>query len=445
MDKHKDKHKHKSFNINKFLPRSPYRERIFLHMIKNRTVPFEMSAITMRSIWGETFERKEKDSCMEYIPSFNDSTMKETKNYSPYESMKWKWYKNIVDVVENYYKNKNIYYTGDSEFTTICPIDILHFRAVNRAVQKMSREEFNHKYLVNYDNQQLSLLKNYLQYFCNSINEEVVNHYRHDNCGRYMSDNMEDKDQINIIGLPRLLRRSIFYGVFDYDMNNAHLSIIYNIMRKILKYDGELKYIEDYLAHKQDKREEYSERFNISVQDFKDILISLGNGARLDEHQYGSSIRDKFNSHKMFTQFINDDFIKGLNLELITCTTMILNHFRNDKGQIEVFGKVHLSNKNEPSRLRRSQFSFVLFMFESAIIKEIHNKFVVNALIYDGFMSINNYSCEQLSKHIKNTFYNFDITWSKERFLRDNEDTYTPYIVHFYNKYYQKIIKGELL
>lgn len=184
---------------------------------------------------------------------------------------------------------------------------------------------------------------------------------------------------ISLQTAPRLIRKAALHGLYDYDIENCHYSIFYQLAAQ---YNFECEGIKYYLAHKNEVREAIAQDVGISIEQAKMCLLAVMFGARLSEwesnaivQEIGSRASSLF-THKHF-KAIADDIKKGRELILAKWakrrTTLL-----NDMGKA-----IRLK---EPANMR---LAHIIQGIEAKALKASINLYPddVVLLMHDGFVS----------------------------------------------------------
>lgn len=85
---------------------------------------------------------------------------------------------------------------------------------------------------------------------------------------------------ISLQTAPRIIRKAALHGLYDYDIENCHYSIFYQLAAR---YNFECEAIKHYLGHKNEIRKAIAESVGITIEQAKMCLLALMFGARLSE------------------------------------------------------------------------------------------------------------------------------------------------------------------
>ena len=118
---------------------------------------------------------------------------------------------------------------------------------------------------------------------------------------------------ISLQTAPRIIRKAALHGLYDYDIENCHYSIFYQLAAR---YNFECEAIKHYLGHKNEIREAIAESVGITIEQAKMCLLALMFGARLNEwesnaiaQEIGSRAKILFTNN--YFKAIADDVIGG--------------------------------------------------------------------------------------------------------------------------------------
>lgn len=237
-------------------------------------------------------------------------------------------------------------------------------------------------------------------------------------CGRIT--NYVDSNTPSITNMKRELRPILFNGYYDYDMNNAYPSITYNLMKLVIKDNYELPTLENYLNNKKKIRQELSIELGISEKTVKRIIFAIGNGARLSPSNMKTSISEMLKNDKIkMGRLCDNKLIRNLHNELNVCAESILGYYKDGDYLVVNGYRKQIEWKNKTTRTYEnvsSHLSFILSIWESLTIIALHDAgIIMNAVIYDGFLSTEEYSVDDFSAIIFDK-YGFNISFSKDQF-----------------------------
>lgn len=119
----------------------------------------------------------------------------------------------------------------------------------------------------------LKIIRLCLSHANNSIQRGYIIHrYSQSPSGRLYGEGL------NLQNVPRPVRQAALHGLYDYDIENCHYSILAQMAHK---HGYECTAINHYLANKKQVRQQLADAFGISIGQVKQALIALIYGARL--------------------------------------------------------------------------------------------------------------------------------------------------------------------
>jgi hypothetical protein len=119
----------------------------------------------------------------------------------------------------------------------------------------------------------LKIIRLCLSYANNSIQKGyIIQRYSQSPSGRLYGEGL------NLQNVPRPVRQAALHGLYDYDIENCHYSILAQMAHK---HGYECTAINHYLANKKQVRQQLADVFEISIGQVKQALIALIYGARL--------------------------------------------------------------------------------------------------------------------------------------------------------------------
>lgn len=136
---------------------------------------------------------------------------------------------------------------------------------------------------------------------------------------------------ISLQTAPRIIRKAALHGLYDYDIENCHYAIFYQLAAS---YNFECDAIKHYLGHKKQIRESIANSVGITIEQAKMCLLALMFGARLSEWE-NNAIPAEIGTDKAKLLFVNtlfkaiaDDVMGGRKEILKRCekrTSTLLN------------------------------------------------------------------------------------------------------------------------
>jgi hypothetical protein len=181
----------------------------------------------------------------------------------------------------------------------------------------------------------------------------------------------------------------------DYDMVNCQFSILLDICKQS---NITCEYLEDYCNKRESQLKDIQSYFDISRSQAKDLVISM---------LFNDRIYKKIYKRK------NDlDFLVNLNREL--------NNIQ--KKFIKKYPQLYKSiiSKGKKDNVGGSLMSNVLAQKENEILEYVIQKFPANVKIFDGFLSTQKHSIDEINSYCKKKY---NVTWTiKELDLSIEED-----------------------
>lgn len=169
----------------------------------------------------------------------------------------------------------------------------------------------------------------------------VLHHYVESASGRLYALNCA-----NLPNAPKVIRKAALSGLWDYDVENCH----FTIMAQMARLEGPpCVAIEHYMANKKAVRAEISEGVGISIDDTKTCLLALMYGARTttwDKNAIPKAIHDKAAALFALPLFANiaDDVERAR-------TAILKQHKLNRQGNlVNAFGKSIKANDYKPEQ-----------------------------------------------------------------------------------------------
>lgn len=109
---------------------------------------------------------------------------------------------------------------------------------------------------------------------------------------------------ISLQTAPRIVRKAALHGLYDYDIENCHYSIFYQLAAR---YNYECEAIKYYLGHKNEVRKAIAKSVGITIEQAKMCLLALMFGARLNEWK-DNAIAQEIGQGAAKTLFANTHF-----------------------------------------------------------------------------------------------------------------------------------------
>ena len=205
----------------------------------------------------------------------------------------------------------------------------------------------------------------------NTPHNHILQQYEESRSGRlYGTD-------LHLQTVPKIIRKAALKGQFDYDFENCHYAIFYQLASKC---GHDLPGIEFYLNNKNVVRDELSLSVNTSNDNIKQCLIGLIYGATVNPGYKHGKIIELLGLNKAKRLFKHELFI-NLSNDIKAAKKDIIDSHRERTGLINAVGK-RLSKKDKQDHL-----SHILQGYEVAMLNIIlrHYPDDITLLQHDGF------------------------------------------------------------
>jgi hypothetical protein len=262
-------------------------------------------------------------------------------------------------------------------------------------------------------------LINILKNFKNSTNYIL---YEQSNFRYYT--NIKLNNVVNFQAIKKEYRKYIFNGQFDYDINAAAPTLLYQYIKKLLpEKEIKLEYLEKYIKDRNIVRNEcvklLKEQNKSTYKDFKKEVKEVITSAL-----YGSKISNK--KSKVAMSKSNRDFLYNNSLEFKNLIDNITELFKLYKSYIDKNhkndrfinmpnGKIELYENNKRKKLSTTVSGFY-FSLESQILLDViykNYKEDLSLMIHDGFIARKDIDTKELEELVlKET--GFVVKYSKE-------------------------------
>jgi hypothetical protein len=214
----------------------------------------------------------------------------------------------------------------------------------------------------------------------------VIHRYRECDSGRLYALNT------SLQTAPRSVRSAALHGLHDYDIENCHYSIFYQLAQRA---GMECEHINHYLANKSKVRQAVSDNVGITLKQTKSCLLALMYGAKLSEWEgykdkdgnklsKGSSIPEEIGRDKAMALYADANF-SGIAADVKLAGKLILEQW--DKSKTVLFNAMGKSILlSEPSN---KKMAHILQGIEAKAIKAAVMLYPddVVLLMHDGFVS----------------------------------------------------------
>ena len=185
---------------------------------------------------------------------------------------------------------------------------------------------------------------------------------------------------ISLQTAPRIIRKAALHGLYDYDIENCHYSIFYQLAQRA---GIECVNIKHYLTNKSEVRKAVSANVSITLKQTKSCLLALMYGAKLSEW-YENAIPDEIGQEKARALYADANF-SGIAADVKAGGKLILEQW--DKSKTMLFNDMGKSILlSEPSN---KKMAHLLQGIEAKAIKAAIMLYPddVVLLMHDGFVS----------------------------------------------------------
>lgn len=128
---------------------------------------------------------------------------------------------------------------------------------------------------------------------------------------------------------PRSVRSAALHGLHDYDIENCHYSIFYQLAER---YGMDCKNIKHYLANKKEVRDAVSTNVGITYEQTKACLLALMYGAKLNEW-HENAIPEEIGQEKARALYAEANF-SGIAAEAKAGSKLILEQWGKNKTEL---------------------------------------------------------------------------------------------------------------
>lgn len=242
---------------------------------------------------------------------------------------------------------------------------------------------------------------------------------------------------VNFQSIKSDLRKTIFLGQYDYDINAGAPTLLYQYIRKKLNNENiELQYLEDYIKDRKvlrvkcaellaekDKSNNKSNNIKKYEKQVKEIFTALLYGSNIISSK--SKVSMNFSNRKYLYDNFDEfrDLVEDVKQLFIYYKKYIkeLKKESTKEGFIEieedVFIEIKESDKdnNIVNKKENSIISEIYFYLESKILKLVYENYKedISLLIHDGFICRKNLEVKELENLVKEKL-DFEVKYSKE-------------------------------
>ena len=184
---------------------------------------------------------------------------------------------------------------------------------------------------------------------------------------------------ISLQTAPRIIRKAALHGLYDYDIENCHYSIFYQLAAR---YNFECEGIKHYLGHKNEVRKAIAQSVGITIEQAKMCLLALMFGARLNDWK-SNAIAQEIGS-RASVLFSNAHF-KAIADDVINGRKVILDRW--EKRRKTLLNDMHKAvGLKEPANVR---LAHIIQGIEAKALRASIRLYPddVVLLMHDGFVS----------------------------------------------------------
>lgn len=202
----------------------------------------------------------------------------------------------------------------------------------------------------------------------------VIHKYQQSNSGRMYARG------VNLQSINRQVRYSALHGMWDYDIENCHYSIL---MQMAAKAGPQCAVIEEYLNHKVKIRTELAANLGFTQRQVKKVLLALVYGAALSENP-NSAIPEMLGGVKAAIPLYQHHFFKALAADVAKASSVILKINRPFRGGLRNACGLVMRTAGKQAR---HKMAHLLQGVESLALEAAHNQCAGNILLlqHDGF------------------------------------------------------------
>jgi hypothetical protein len=209
---------------------------------------------------------------------------------------------------------------------------------------------------------------------------------------------------ISLQTAPKTIRHAALHGLYDYDIENCHYAIITQLASR---YGLTCKFINDYIARKDEVRKQLSNELGISISQVKMCLLAIMYGARMVVRK-GNAITDEIGEQKAKLLFKHELFI-DIYADTLNGRKLILDKWKKSRKTLtnDMGKRIRL---NEPAEKRLAH-----------LIQGIEAKALMSAiklypddivlLMHDGFVSKRSLDVTLMKRHMyEDTGYRLELS-----------------------------------
>jgi len=204
--------------------------------------------------------------------------------------------------------------TKKKDFKSDVPVDVEMLKrlkkrfvaeqeAIDNKVYNMELFFHNHPDMIKKTEDNITSINQILRLAKNNVkSDHVITTYTESDAGRLYANN------INLQNITRPIKQAALHGLYDYDFENCHYSIFYQLAQRA---GVECEHIKHYLDNKREVRQQLASGLGIPLPAVKQCLIAIIYGATNTKYWKGAitkTIDDPFKTNL----FLEYDLVKGI-------------------------------------------------------------------------------------------------------------------------------------
>ncbi len=225
--------------------------------------------------------------------------------------------------------------------------------------------------------------------------------YKEGNTGR-----LYQQSDCNLQACPSELRKVLLSGLgyYDYDIENCHYSILYQLLLKNNIDANLFPVFKKYIEFKRDFREKLSKEFEIDLTTTKDILSALVNSGATN---YKSRCFTGLKYEHIKDKILSNDTFVSLKKELKIIRMIIQQLYVKGDEVVNEIGKIlelKIKTEGKKRNLQKSKImSHILHGYERLILDTVCNKYndLLVLKIHDGWILRKNIQRKDIIDEIK--------------------------------------------
>lgn len=255
---------------------------------------------------------------------------------------------------------------------------------------------------------------------------KILDNYEKDNSIRYKRKHGGRLNNLYITGnvclqsLSKKTREKIFKGNFSYDISTSAPSILQQLSVKYFNYD--MPIVRDYIQNKEKYRNDLV-NIGLTYKEAKAFYTALFFGASLKDNFFfggNSAFSRMFGVAKIREILEKSPLVVSLQVELSSFIKKFGKVLREKNVVRGKDGKYYLHNgRGSAKEVDLSKWNnpkailFYYFGEESMILDLLLKKYSHNLLLYDGFISSEEFDVQEMSRYIKEKTA-YELKFSKE-------------------------------